>query len=388
MNKTTREEYVEMVNKWFKVPQKITNEWLDEIYACKKEIQDEDIGELVKHFGVSFRDISGCDLSELDEAHYLGLVFNSSTIFPEKGRMPKGYKPNELIKQGKDPMLGIKKLHDQGIDGRGVVLATIDFGFQSQDHIEYKGSDIQVVDLFGDTGCHFHADGVLSNLCGQNIGVAPKAKVYHYCTYQGIDDKVDEATMQIFKDILAKIKAGEKIRAVNVSAPISRCAGYNNCKTDEEFQKLNQERSEFFQPIIDQLKENGCEVIHSKRFGEDFHCCDYNPITREISKTSFATRMPDKYYQQKVSFICAGKVIPEFTSNEGYQYQTESCFSWTIPQAVGMYALCLQQNPSLSWEEFTSMCHKTSKIENGVCLAQPDKIIQEVVRQKNSEGEQ
>lgn len=89
------------------------------------------------------------------------------------------------------------------------------------------------------------------------------------------------------------------------------------------------------------------------------------------------TEKDKERYSSRVSFISSGKDIPEFTSNSGYKYENEDCYSWSIPQAVGMYSLILQQNPNLNWEDYAKIAFKTSKLlENGVRLAQPQKIFE------------
>ena len=222
MNYWTHDEYSKLITSLYEHPKVITNEWMDLVLSGKEKFNGASFAARFAHFGVCYRDLRDCDLSKLDKTHLKKLAFNSSTIFPSVDKLPSGFNPKEILSNGENPMLGIKDLHASGIDGRGITAAVIDFGFQDSGHIEFAGSNIEVVDLFGDTGYHYHADGVLSNLCGQNIGIAPKVKVYHYNTYQGYGEKVDRATLIILNDILDKVKSGIEIRAVNISAPLSR----------------------------------------------------------------------------------------------------------------------------------------------------------------------
>ncbi len=378
------QEFSQMINSLYNIPQKITNEWMDEMFSEATDENGRRLSETFANYGVCYRDLSKCDLSKLDEKHFYELAFNSSTSFPSADKMPKGYCPSDILEFGKNPMFDIKKLHKEGIDGSGVCVATIDFGFQDVDHIEFKGSDIEIIDLFGDTGSHFHPDGVLSNLCGQNIGVAPKVKVYHYNTYMGSGEEVDKATLTILKDILGKVQNNIKIRAVNMSGPLLRNKKLNKASNEQERQKLEEVLSAPLLEIIDKLQQLGCEVVTSNRFSQDFSCCDIDFVNKKFIKPAFYKRQD---YIEKVSFISGGKVIPEFASESGYKYEPKGCYSWSIPQAVGMYALALQVNENLTWDNFARLCRETSTLKDDVRLVNPEGII-EKVRQKDLKNEQ
>jgi len=370
MQRRNKTDWARMVTTGLEMPTVITNEWIDQILSSDK-------ADMFMRWGFCHRDLSEHDLSRITKEYFPKLTFNSSTIFPNADKMPKGFSPSEIIERGKDPMLGIKELHKKGIDGSGVTVATIDFGFQSENHSEYKGSNIQVVDLFGDTGFHFHSDGILSNLCGQNIGVAPKANVIHYSIYQGIGDNVQSAQIQILQDILKRVKGGERIRAVNISGPIVRSSILNDLKNDsEKYEAAKSELMKPLTPILYELQKLGCEVIDSERFGQDFTCCDVDTANNKSDYKKPDWFDDEKAYGEKVSFVCGGKVIPEYTCNNGYKYENDSCYSWTIPQAVGMYALALQQKPNLTWDQFARISKNTSIItKDGIRLAQPQSII-------------
>ena len=84
-----------------------------------------------------------------------------------------------------------------------------------------------------------------------------------------------------------------------------------------------------------------------------------------------------KACNDKVNFVCSGRTLPEFCNNEGYKYETVDCFSWTIPQVVGLYALCISQVKDMSFDMFVSICKQTSKVNaNGIRLEQPKKVIE------------
>lgn len=388
MNKIKSYDYISMVKSFYDIPLTLTNEWID--IMLDTNIADENQKQkriLFTHFGFCYRDLSNYDFTKVDKEHLLKVPFNSSTIFPIVEKMPKGFYPLEIIAFAKNPFMGIKELHKRGVNGEGICVATIDFGFQDEKHIEFANANIEIVDLFKDTGYHFHATGVLANLCGENIGFAPKVRVLHYNTYQGYGEEVDKATLTILKDILKRIKDGEKIRAVNISAPLLRNKKLQSLISDQEsWQKLRDEQVVPFMNVIEELKLLGCEVISSERFSKDFSCSKINFHTSEVVQPDWISF---KSYSDKMTFISGGKVIPEFLSKEGYKYEPNGSVSWSIPQAVGLYALVLQINSNVTWDEFVKICKDSSKVNgNNVRIINVQKLINNVtalnyINQKN-----
>src|SRR5262249_3739795 len=47
------------------------------------------------------------------------LPFDNHTKWPTADKLPNGFKPMALLEDGKNPGLGVRKLHEQGVDGRG-----------------------------------------------------------------------------------------------------------------------------------------------------------------------------------------------------------------------------------------------------------------------------
>ena len=385
-----------------KIPDKITNEWFEEkisgLSASKDSIELFK-SEMFMRAGFCYQDLSECDLSDLSKENLAKLTFNSSTIWPSTDKMPAGFHPEQILARGKDPMLGIKELHQQGIDGSGITIAVIDKSFQNKKHEEYSGTKIEIVDLFGYTRDTFHANGVLSNLCGQNIGVAPGANVIHY----NVTDSRLEQTEEHFtclKDILTRIKNGEEIKAVNISAMLVdpsdmlKEIGLNieqvGLMSKEQKEKIREQLTPqikaLSQPILQQLSELGCEVIDSPRFWDSgFTKCDFNHNTNELTPPSW-NGIVETADQNAVAFVAAGKVIAELESDDGYKYEQSSSASWTIPQAVGMYTLALQQDPSLTWDQFVEISKKTSKLlDSGIRIAQPKEIIELIKTRANKQ---
>jgi len=86
-------------------------------------------------------DLSLADFSDYPEHIILTFWFNEKTIFPPRDKMPKDdrYQPEYILEAAKNPGLGVRALHEQGITGKGVSVAIIDFPM-FYDHPEYHGN--------------------------------------------------------------------------------------------------------------------------------------------------------------------------------------------------------------------------------------------------------
>ncbi len=387
MKAETKEEFIKKVCNKIKFPQTITNQWIDKMFDEWQNAQNQwDCDwEMIWRWGFCYKDMSKFDLSQLDTKHLSMLTFNSSTIWPESKHMPKGFNPSKILQNGKNPMLGIKDLHSQGITGKGVAVACIDNGFQGKNHIEFKNAKINVKDFANDEA-HFHSECALANLLGKNIGVAPDVECYFYSIDQENLSDIADQIVAAFDDIINKINSGIKIKAVSRSGPIF----YENINDKQILEIYGS--VEAYQKIknrINKLEKLGCAVVDSGIFGKTFNCCDLKIFKKgsEADNIDFSSWQLSHLDLAKtlVSFVCAGKVVPEFCSNDGYKFEQVSCYSWTIPQAIGMYALCLQVEPNLTWQAFTQLAQQTAKTnKNGVKLANPKEMIKQVDLQKEN----
>ncbi len=126
-----------------------------------------------------FDNVSGKDLSKRDLSARRGLIdtltFDQKTVWPER----VGLFADRLLKEAINPGLGVRKLHRQGITGKGVNVAIIDQPLQ-MDHPEYAGK----FQAYHDTGCgghetSMHGPAMTTQLVGNQCGTAPGARVYY-----------------------------------------------------------------------------------------------------------------------------------------------------------------------------------------------------------------
>lgn len=326
------------------------------------------------NFGVSYLDLSEYDFSLLSLEDMTNICFSSSTLWPSKEKLPKGFDPEKILKDCCTVGDEIKKLHDSGVDGEGVTVAVIDTSFQGGNHKEFEGANLECVTLDSallDENCHFHMENVLAKIVGKSLGVAPKCKVLYY-EINSEDDNSEEI-LKCLKDIERRIEAGESIRAVNISASIEQ---------DEEDAYLYQ--NECLQ-LVETLSKKRCEVVDSTRFGEDFFCCGSTFMSNNINNykeasfiKNYSCELKEKL-KENVNFVCSGRNVLEFCNDVGYKYEVVDCFSWSIPQAIGLYALCLQKNKNIDWDVFTLVCKETSLVnDEGICVVNPLKVVEKI----------
>lgn len=127
-------------------------------------------------------DLSQYDLSKLK---VLRADYDDYTLWPEEAaKRPEGFEPAEFLEKRKNPGLGIRALHKQGIDGRNRAAAVID-GFLLCDHLEYHDNLKWYERVDSGESRYGNAGGELvSALAGKTCGVVPKADIYYFSALQ------------------------------------------------------------------------------------------------------------------------------------------------------------------------------------------------------------
>ncbi len=83
--------------------------------------------------------------------------------------------------RAKDPGLGVRGLHAQGLTGSGVAVAIID-GKVRRDHVEYADRlrHYEELDDFSGLPFEMHGPAMASLLVGRSVGVAPGAELHYF----------------------------------------------------------------------------------------------------------------------------------------------------------------------------------------------------------------
>jgi hypothetical protein len=308
-------------------------------------------------------DLRSCDLTEADLSKNLTdlihSTFNSKTIWPEN--IPIGFNPVKIMNIGKNPGLGIRKLHKEGITGKGISIAIIDSGLLTN-HDEY-GKNLKFYENLHclDKHAEMHGSSVSSIAVGKTIGVAPDASLYYIaCTsgtygknkfkynYQWLAKAIDKV-LEINKTLPAK----NKIRVISISNGWDK--NYNGYKEVDA--------------AMDRAIKQGIFVVTSTEpmlahygfrysgLGKDVYSDpeildSYTPISKLIKDRLLSQKNLD--YKNKLYFPMDSKTVASPTGLHEYVFYRNGGISWIVPYIAGLYALACQidknMTPSLFWQ--------------------------------------
>jgi subtilisin family serine protease len=176
----------------------------------------------MNYFQVDLRsaDLTNQDLSgSIDALRHVN--YDSKTKWPAANLLPAGFTPKKMMDIGKNPGLGIRKLHKQGITGKGIGIAVIDQGLLV-DHIEYKDQLRYYEEIEGVQGfpASMHGPAVASLAVGKTAGVAPGADLYFISASPCMDKKAGE--QQATYTVACDADALRQIIAINQKLPDDR----------------------------------------------------------------------------------------------------------------------------------------------------------------------
>ena len=314
-------------------------------------------------------DLRSSDLTKLDlsksTSDLLFADFDSKTKWPPSEQMPVDFDWKKIMERNKDPGLGIRVLHDQGITGRGVAIAMIDQTLLV-DHIEYKDR-IRVYEEAKDINpdwlvSRMHGAAVASIVVGETTGVAPEADLYFIATgicsegtYETNDFACLAQSIRRIIEINKSLPAEHKIRVLSISV------GWGP-------------ESKGYKEVMAALKEAEAAnifVLNTSLFhthGLNFHGLGRNPLSDPNDFWSYQPGMwwQDYFYQE--GFSSPTLLVPmdsrttaSPTGAEDYVFYRQGGWSWAIPYLAGMYTLAVQVKPDITPEEFWDTALNTGK---------------------------
>ena len=372
------------------------------------------------------KDLSDQNLSKIPIEVLQTADFDTETIWPEKDKLPNGFNPKKLLEKSKNPGLGIKKLHEQGITGQGVVVAIIDLKLDIN-HPEYKDSisDYQEYDEAKNEPISMHGPAVTSLLVGKDCGVAPGAKLVYKAVPSG---RCFYSRSKALNDIIENnkhIPQNEQVRIVSCSIGYmidnpepgldkwiktiqkAQEAGIfvidvGGDKIDIDFtgggSPENKDDFESYRPGLayNDEKEDINKLILDKLIAEG----NIDKILEWIKETSkdALLNISDSDLRKKIETHLAelkNKMATEIIvpsdyrtmasswSKKGqYMYNGKGGMSWSVPYLAGLFALALQINPNLQKEEIAEIIKKSAVVNNkGLKIVNPEGII-ELVKEK------
>jgi subtilisin family serine protease len=272
----------------------------------------------------------------------------------------------------KNPGLGVRSLHAQGLTGKGVTVAIIDQNI-FLDHPEFAGKVIKYK-TFGeaDRGMgSMHGPAVLSLLAGTITGTAPDATVFFAAADSWTGDAKTQANALLWiiseNSLLPKDK---KIRAVSISAaPSGPGSPFTKNNSDWDSARAQAEREGII--VLD------CTSDHGKTAA-----CYYN-YTNPDSLGGCTLGYPD--YPAKVQttrlYVPTSFRTTAETYHSGkyeYQYTGQGGLSWSIPYLTGILALGWQIRPELTGDEMIGIAFSSAYLKDGGKIINPTAFIDSV----------
>ena len=349
-------------------------------------------------------DISGLELS--DEV-LLNLTIDKTTILsPEQKKIINIY-----TEKMKNPGLGIRDLHAQGITGKDVHIAIIDQPLGK--HEEYSANIRNHTDVNSSEvpseweEASMHGAAVTSIAVGKSVGVAPDAEVDYYSAVNVTNDtqKIEEykqrlkAAIEELKDkpgaqknlikklaaIEKKEKAGKVVWVISntpyVNA-IQQVLDKNKTLPPEErvsvisiswgFDKFA-DGFDDLQQVIARAKEEGVFVVSTalgRDYGFETSGANRDPKGDADSPETYEagaffkenSENFDKELKDKLLLVPMDhRTVADFKDDKSFRYEgNDGGMSWSTPWLAGMYVLAKQVSPDITPEEFWDVALKTS----------------------------
>jgi len=316
----------------------------------------------------TFLGYAGVSLVNLDLKAHAELLekmpFDSRTNWPGSDKLPDGFDPIRLLEEGKNPGLGVRRLHEQGINGLGVSIAIID-GNLLQNHLEYAQQMVtyEEVGLAKLMSPQMHGTAVASIAVGKTCGVAPKASLHYFAV------PVWKADNQPYCDVINKIiklnknrDVPEQIRVVSIS--------------DGRFSRLF--NFDHWQQTLSRAEQNGLLVV----------TCDHSDFLIYGTLVRIVGKDPDNplsyrrgKYSTAIDVLRVPAINRTIASHHGpdvYTFDRTGGMSWGAPYLAGLAALAYQVNPEIKPKTIVELWPQTAVRTDAGPIVNPTGFIEAV----------
>ncbi len=345
------------------------------------------------------------------------IEFDTETAWPEKENLPQGFNPEKLLEESKNPGLGVRGLHEQGINGQGVVVAIIDQRLDIN-HPEYKNSiaDYSEYGEIEEEAISMHGPSVASLLVGKDCGVAPGARLVYKAVPAGRSFLFEAEALNDIVEQNKTVPQKEKVRVVSCSI------GYIIEKPEpglnewtEALKKAkeagifvvdvggdqidipfsgggNPEDKDDFENYLPWLRQDNGDEELDKLISEG----NIDGILKklrgtkkddlvDISDSDLRKKIEAHLIERKTEIVVPSdyRTMASSWNKEGqYMYNGRGGISWSVPYLAGLFALALQVNPDIKREELAEIINESAVVnKKGLKVVNPKGII-ELVRAK------
>lgn len=329
-------------------------------------------------------DVTSGDVSEASWLGYKDVIdyirFNTRTIWPTV--LPDGLNPELFLENGKNPGLGIRDLHNQGVDGSGISIGIIDMTLYTEHNSYLKNikyyEDIPKNDLTH----HMHGPAVASLAVGKENGVAPGANLYFIeVTWEDDQGKEGATTYRYYAQAMEKLldlnkslPKDQRIRVISISAYPSPNHGVNDY--------------DLYAKALERAKAEGVFVIavsSEEDYGFRFAGLTRDPFANPDDFQSFgAIEMTSWDKSDCIFFPMDSRTTASYEGKDDYTFFRRGGASWVAPYIAGLYAMAAQVEPEVTPEQFWASLIKTavpqmdSNVNKEILIANPMGLISDL----------
>ena len=297
------------------------------------------------------------------------LIVASDTDFPEAEKLPKGYDSQALIEWGKTPGLNVDILHAHGFTGKGMTIAYVDQPFGT--HEQTENAHIHYTNNAGENYPNsMHGATVSSMLAGKETGTAPEVELYYYghAAWEGDMATRAECLYQIIEQN-KELSEGQKIRMVGFS---------DNIRPEEK-------NNDLFVEAVEACEQAGIMVW----FCGDYAAASFVPFS---DRNDLNNLFPDWQYggwdPELVYVPASGRSAAADTGYTQYIYWSSGGLSWTMPYILGLYAIVLEIDPTMTKDEIRTMVKETAyESVQGMRVVDPLAFVCAALRRVGRDGE-
>ncbi|UCC68091.1 MAG: hypothetical protein JSV79_13445 [Armatimonadota bacterium] len=323
--------------------------------------------------------LEGQDLREFDVSDRLPDLlqanFDTRTQWPEE--LPEGFEPARFLELGKNPGLGLRALHEQGITGRGVSIAIIDHRLLVE-HAEFSDRLRLYEELHSfEPKASMHGTAVASIAVGKTVGVAPEADLYYISSFWMTSNPLPWARL-LSRVVLFQLKSSrgeapaepqmgsEMVDFVWAARAIERVLDLNrDLPAARKIRAISievgwapgQPGYEEAMAAVERAKEEGVFVISSclhDTHGLQFHGLGREPLKDPDDPASFypiSAWGPDPA-EPTLLIPMEARTVAAPSAASDYGFHRQGGWSWVAPYLAGLYALACQVNPDVTPELF------------------------------------
>lgn len=319
-------------------------------------------------------DLRSYDLSALDLTSslydLLYSVFDNQTTWPPPEQMPAGFYPELIMELGKNPGLGVRDLHAQGVTGLNVGIAIIDEPLLTE-HQEYADQLrlYEEINIGSWDKADMHATAVASIAVGRTIGVAPEADLYYIAAPAA--DWIGPG--QYIRNLHYRAQAIRRILEINEQLPENRKIRVISTSVGWRPEHIGYDD---IMAACEEAKAAGMLIVSSSinRVHPGFLLLGLgrHPLADPDNFESYEPGIfwAQWFYDDLFGIRRTDRLLVPMDSRspaspcaaDEFFWQRTGGISWSIPYVAGLYALAAQVNPEITPEQFWSEALETGHI--------------------------